>query len=414
MNIGLGKGNILRKVGAVWLLRGLGRWLTGSRRRLDALLGFTVTRLALAVVTLATGGALLVYAIEGSKEGQYRDIWDGIYWAVVTMTTVGYGDIVPITPGGRLVAMALMISGMGLLSLLTATIASGFVAQSIKEARGLGTVRTRGHIIICGWNQNAERTMQAMREAWGSFVRPLVLVNQLPEESVNEILFKYRAWDIQFIRGDFSQESCLERANIREAVSAIILADTSSGTAAAQVDQRTILATLTMKHLNPQVRVCAQVLSPESEAHLRRANADEVVVDGEYDSFLLAGAAATPGIVQSIRTLLTYGSGSQIRRASIPVRYAGSSFRELFDYFKSHHQALLIGVVSEEQGVSLQDVLGADFTAIDEFISRKFKEAGREFDEAGGVRVSINPGSDYRISEADWALVIARDPIRGR
>ncbi|MBM2826638.1 MAG: Ion transport 2 domain protein [Dehalococcoidia bacterium] len=413
MEIRLGNWNILHRIGAGKLLSGLWQRAKSGRRKLDTILGLGVTRLGLAVVSLAVGGAILVLFFESQEGGLYRDIWDGIYWAVVTMTTVGYGDIVPKSPAGRVVAMALMVSGMGLLSLLTATIASGFVAQSIKEARGLGTVSIKGHIIICGWNQNAERIIQGIRDAWGSIVRPLVLVNQLPEESVNEILYKYRDWDVHFIRGDFSQESCLERANIREAESAIILAESSIGTSS-QVDQHTVLATLTMKHLNPQVRVCAQVLNPESEAHLRRAEADEVVVDGEYDSFLLSGAAATPGVVEAVRTLLTYGSGSQLRRASIPSQYVGSTFKELFDYFQTHHQALLVGVVSEEEGVSLQDVLGADYTAIDEFISRKFKEAGREFDEAGRVRVSINPGSDYRVSEADWALVIGKAPIRGR
>ena len=55
------------------------------------------------------------------------NLWDGIWWSVVTVTTVGYGDIQPESVGGRLVAMAVMLAGIGFLSVLTATIASRFV-----------------------------------------------------------------------------------------------------------------------------------------------------------------------------------------------------------------------------------------------------------------------------------------------
>jgi voltage-gated potassium channel len=54
-------------------------------------------------------------------------IWDGIWWAVVTVTTVGYGDVYPRSVGGRIVAMIVMLFGIGFLSVLTATIASRFV-----------------------------------------------------------------------------------------------------------------------------------------------------------------------------------------------------------------------------------------------------------------------------------------------
>ena len=64
--------------------------------------------------------------------GEFENLWDGIWWAVVTVTTVGYGDLYPKSVGGRLVGMALMFVGIGFLSLLTAAVASRFV----KEERG--------------------------------------------------------------------------------------------------------------------------------------------------------------------------------------------------------------------------------------------------------------------------------------
>ena len=61
--------------------------------------------------------------------GEFTNLWDGIWWAVVTVTTVGYGDLYPKSVGGRLVGMVLMFVGIGFLSLLTAAVASRFVRE---------------------------------------------------------------------------------------------------------------------------------------------------------------------------------------------------------------------------------------------------------------------------------------------
>ena len=59
--------------------------------------------------------------------GEFPSFWDGIWWAVVTVTTVGYGDLYPTTVAGRIVGIALMLVGIGFLAVLTATISSQFV-----------------------------------------------------------------------------------------------------------------------------------------------------------------------------------------------------------------------------------------------------------------------------------------------
>jgi voltage-gated potassium channel len=84
---------------------------------------------ALRIVGLIT---VFVVVVSGAVEsvidtGDFQSLWDAIWWAVVTVTTVGYGDVYPTTVPGRVVAMALMLVGIGFLSVLTATIASHFV-----------------------------------------------------------------------------------------------------------------------------------------------------------------------------------------------------------------------------------------------------------------------------------------------
>jgi voltage-gated potassium channel len=76
-------------------------------------------------IILVVGGATLLWLIEPTTLP--GGVAEGVYWAIVTVATVGYGDIVPVTPAGRLLAIVMILGGLGLLATLTATIASYFV-----------------------------------------------------------------------------------------------------------------------------------------------------------------------------------------------------------------------------------------------------------------------------------------------
>lgn len=86
------------------------RALTASRRKITVFL-FTVF-----LITVILGSTM--YVVEGSSKG-FESIPEGIYWAIVTLTTVGYGDIVPVTPLGRLIASAVMILGYAIIAVPT-------------------------------------------------------------------------------------------------------------------------------------------------------------------------------------------------------------------------------------------------------------------------------------------------------
>jgi voltage-gated potassium channel len=101
-----------------------------AERQLTTASVFRFVSLATIFLTVIAG------AIQATVDtGDFKTFWDGVWWAVVTVTTVGYGDVYPTTVAGRLVAIGLMLVGVGFLAVLTATIASRFV----KEDRGAET-----------------------------------------------------------------------------------------------------------------------------------------------------------------------------------------------------------------------------------------------------------------------------------
>jgi voltage-gated potassium channel len=77
------------------------------------------------------GGGTAFAAVE---RGQELSAWDGLWWAIVTVTTVGYGDIVPKTDAGRVIGIAVMLGGIGFLAVLTAAIAQRFIAVGATPA----------------------------------------------------------------------------------------------------------------------------------------------------------------------------------------------------------------------------------------------------------------------------------------
>jgi voltage-gated potassium channel len=95
-----------------------------AERRLT--LGDSLRVAALLTVTAIVVGGAAEHTVAA---GEFNNLWDGVWWAVVTVTTVGYGDLYPKSVGGRLVGMGLMFVGIGFLSLLTAAVASRFVKR---------------------------------------------------------------------------------------------------------------------------------------------------------------------------------------------------------------------------------------------------------------------------------------------
>ena len=327
------------------------------------------------------------------------------WWAIVTMTTVGYGDFAPKTPEGRMFAVLVMFAGISLTAMFTAIISSIFVAKRIREEKGLEKVNIKNHIILCGWNRNADKIIDSIQYLAEAPRKNIVLINDLDEEEIERLKTRYRKIRLHFVVGDFTSEQVLEKANLEVAETVIIIPSDISDSIH-NPDDKTILAALTIKGLEPNIRLIAYLHDRENLTHIKRANADEVVISDDFGAYMLASHVMNPGIPQTVNRLLDNVSKNRFKRVDIPSEFIGKPFDNLFNHFRKKNNSILVGVFSEEENLGIGEILSADTIALDAFIERKLKEGGISLKEESKISLEINPGSNYRIKDGNRAIII--------
>ena len=336
------------------------------------------------------------------------DIAEGeapFWWAIVTMTTVGYGDYAPSTSEGRIFAVLVMFAGISLTAMFTAVISSIFVAKRIRKDKGLEKVNVKNHIILCGWNRNADKIIDSIQYLSEGRRKDLVLINDLDEETAARLKTRYRDIHLHFVAGDYTSEQILQRASLEEADTIIIIPSDVDGTIQ-NPDEKTILATLTIKGLEPNKRLIAYLYNRENLTHIKRANADEVVISDDFGAFMLASHVMDPGIPQTLNRLLDNVSENRFKRVDIPNEFVGQSFDNLFNHFRNINRSLLVGLFSEEENLGIGEILSADTSALDAFIERKMKEGGISLQEESKITTVINPDKNYKIKDGERAIII--------
>jgi voltage-gated potassium channel len=357
-----------------------------------------------AIIIIALLGATFVLIFEINANKDLNSLGDAVWWVLVTMTTVGYGDRVPITPGGRVIGITVMFLGVALVSLFTATVSSIFVARQIKEGRGLEQIKLKNHLVICGWNFNGEQILNELLKH-SHKKSEIVLINQLNEDAISDILNHFSSLKIKFVHGDYTKEAVLNRANIASADFAIILPDISTPLGE-KSDERTILATLSIKAINPKIKVYAHILNRENLSHIKKAKADDVLLSDAYAGYIMASHILAPGIPQTIEELFSEDSKHNLIREEISQSFIGKTFAELRDFYLNEKNSIPLGIGHETEQMHVIDILSEDYSYLDEFIKRKFEQAGRGLTNEPGMKIKLNPMHDTILQEKDFIILL--------
>jgi voltage-gated potassium channel len=314
-------------------------------------------RVLIVVVMLVVMASVAFWLIEPDQ-----NFPDAFWWSIVTATTVGYGDISPASIGGRVVGVLLMILGIGFLGVLTATIASVFVENKLMENKGMRSSPAKGHFGICGWNFKGFDIVAELRADEKSRNLPIVIIAPIDEKPIDDP-------NLHFIRGEITSET-LEKANIGEAHTVMVLSNDSLELNVR--DAKTILNTLTIKSLYPDVYACVELVESKNIEHCQMAKADEIIVVGELSTNLMVQASLDHGITHMVTELVSNRYGSQLYKVGIPDSFVGQTFFDVMCRLKNESGILCLGVEKKKDN-----------------------------------RLIANPEAEFRLSREDELVVIA-------
>ncbi|WP_186576430.1 potassium channel family protein [Aquibacillus kalidii] len=266
----------------------------------------------------------------------FPSIFDGVWWAFITGSTVGYGDYVPLTITGKMIAILLILTGGGLITFYMATISAGTIKREHDLSEGKVGYRGKNHIILVGWNERTKQLIDMILKH--DKEEQIVLIDRTLSN------LSYRQSHIHFIRGSAAEDDVLSKANVKEARYAIITSDPSKQEQ--EADQSSILSTVAMRGNNPNLFIITEILIKEQISNAKRAGADTVIRSNDFMSTLFFREIYRETPVKPFELLLDVLANQQFTQDVLPDHLHGKTFHVcLTDQLT--RQKLLIGMKRE-------------------------------------------------------------------
>ncbi len=367
--------------------------------------------LVLAISVLLFLSTLGFYWFELRPQDGKADLFGALWWTVVTMTTVGYGDMVPATVGGRLMGFVVMFCGIGLVSTLTGSLASLLVDRRERKRKGLLEVRLNDHVIIIGWNDFSSGLVRTLVEAGSLKDRHLVLVNTLSQDVRDELSYTLELGDrLRFVAGQGSQKSVVAKARPETARVVYIMSRslTDRDGEAKDADQDAIYAALTVRSLAPKVPVYAEVVAPGNREHLLRAGVNEILVRGEVATRILGLMSQSPTVWGFVQGMLGLRGSGQLGFRPLEPGERRLDWGQFAAQLRGRDGSLALALCRASRSLSLQDILD-EGQALDNFILELFQTAGQETRLGdAGPKVLANPADDQPLEGFDAVLFLRR------
>jgi voltage-gated potassium channel len=243
---------------------------------------------------------------------------EAIYYATVTMTTTGYGDIVPFTTAARMVNAFLVtpLRIMFLVLLVGTTLEVLASQQRVLWRIGRWRQQMQDHVVVIGYGTKGRSAVATL------------LGNEVPKDSLVVVdpspgaVDEAHADGLAIVSGDGTRRDVLRRAEVRRARQVVITLDR---------DDSAVLATLTVRQLNPDAYVVVAVREQDNVPLVRQSGADAVITSSEAVGRLLGLSTMSPSLGSVLEDLLAYGEGLEVAERPLLPREAGKQPQSLPD-----------------------------------------------------------------------------------
>lgn len=277
-------------------------------------------RLLATVLIMMTLFGFIIHSIEPNS---FPTVFDGIWWAFVTGATVGYGDYVPLSPWGKVVAILLIMTGGGLVTFYMATLSASTVKHEEALTQGKVDFRGKDHFLFIGWNERTRQLIDMMGKH--ELQDRMVLIDR----TMNR--FYQRLSSVHFVKGDATEEETLQKANASQARIAVITADPDKREE--QSDQNVIHQIVALKGHQPELFIIAEVLTDRQRINAERAGANTVIRSNDFMSSLFYHELYRNDPVQPFELLLELLTSRQFHEEVVPEAFVGEPILKALEYF---------------------------------------------------------------------------------
>ncbi|XP_077115553.1 calcium-activated potassium channel subunit alpha-1 isoform X23 [Ranitomeya variabilis] len=339
------------------------------------------------------------------RNSQSISYWECVYLLMVTMSTVGYGDVYAKTTLGRLFMVFFILGGLAMFARYVPEIAA-LILNRKKYGGTFNSTRGRKHIVVCG-----HITLESVSNFLKDFLHKdrddvnveIVFLHNISPNLELEALFKRHFTQVEFYQGSVLNPHDLARVKIESADACLILANKYCADPDAE-DASNIMRVISIKNYHPKIRIITQMLQYHNKAHLLNIpswnwkEGDDAICLAELKLGFIAQSCLAQGLSTMLANLFSMRSFIKIEEDTWQKYYLEGVANEMYtEYLSSAFVGLSFPAVCELCFVKLKLLMIAI-----EYKSEKGESRSRK-------RIIINPGNHLKIKEGTLGFFIASD-----
>ncbi|XP_062319419.1 calcium-activated potassium channel subunit alpha-1a isoform X12 [Osmerus eperlanus] len=338
---------------------------------------------------------------ENFQNSQSLSYWECVYLLMVTMSTVGYGDVYAKTTLGRLFMVFFILGGLAMFARYVPEIAA-LILNRKKYGGSYNSTRGRKHIVVCG-----HITLESVSNFLKDFLHKdrddvnveIVFLHNISPNLELEALFKRHFTQVEFYQGSVLNPHDLARVKIESADACLILANKYCPDPDAE-DASNIMRVISIKNYSPKIRIITQMLQYHNKAHLLNIpswnwkEGDDAICLAELKAGFIAQSCLAQGLSTMLANLFSMRSFIEIEEDTWQKYYLEGVANEMYtEYLSSAFVGLSFPTICELCYVKLKLLL----------IAIEYKSEQRE------SSILINPGNHVKMQEGTLGFFIASD-----